>query len=90
MSVRIRLRRMGAKKRPFYRVVVADQRAARNGRFIDTLGYYDPCAETPQLHLDEAKVAHWLRCGAQPSDTTKVLLKKSGLLETASDPLQPR
>lgn len=80
MAVRIRLKRMGAKKRPFYRLVVADSRAARNGRFIDTLGYYNPIAEPVELQIDSEKALDWLEKGAQPSDTAKALLKKSGII----------
>lgn len=81
MAVRIRLKRMGAKKRPFYRLVVADSRAARDGRFIDHLGYYDPIAEPIQLKVDEEKALDWLRKGAQPSDTARDLLRKAGVWE---------
>ncbi len=81
MAVRIRLKRMGAKKRPFYRLVVADSRAARNGRFIDTLGYYNPIAEPAEISIDTEKALDWLAKGAQPSDTARALLKKSGVLD---------
>lgn len=81
MAVRIRLKRVGAKKRPFYRLVVADSRAARDGRFIDTIGYYNPIAEPSELTIDEEKALDWLRKGAQPSDTARSLLKKSGVME---------
>ena len=81
MSVRIRLRRMGAKKRPFYRIVVADSRTARGGRFIDQLGYYDPTTEPPTMKLDTEKAKMWLGRGAQPSDTARGLLKKIGIIE---------
>lgn len=81
MAVRIRLKRMGAKKRPFYRLVVADSRAARDGRFIDTIGYYNPIAEPSELTIDEEKALDWLKKGAQPSDTARSLLKKSGVME---------
>lgn len=81
MAVRIRLKRMGAKKRPFYRLVVADSRAARNGAFIDTLGYYNPIADPVELEVDEEKALEWLQKGAQPSDTAKSLLTKSGVME---------
>ncbi|HOB08415.1 MAG: 30S ribosomal protein S16 [Limnochordia bacterium] len=80
MAVRIRLKRMGAKKRPFYRLVVADSRAARDGRFIDTLGYYNPITEPAQIEIDKEKALSWLKKGAQPSDTARALLKKSGVL----------
>ncbi len=81
MAVRIRLKRMGAKKRPFYRLVVADTRAARNGRFIDTLGFYDPLEEPAQIVVDEDKAIDWLQKGAQPSDTAKQLLAKVGVMD---------
>ncbi|HKM17269.1 MAG: 30S ribosomal protein S16 [Firmicutes bacterium] len=81
MAVRIRLKRMGAKKRPFYRLVVADARAARDGRFIDTLGYYNPITDPAQIEIDKEKALSWLKKGAQPSDTARALLKKSGVLD---------
>ncbi|NLK07615.1 MAG: 30S ribosomal protein S16 [Firmicutes bacterium] len=81
MAVRIRLKRMGAKKRPFYRLVIADQRAARNGRFIDTVGYYDPLEEPAKIVIDEEKALDWLQKGAQPSDTAKHLLTKVGVMD---------
>lgn len=81
MAVRIRLKRMGAKKRPFYRLVVADSRAARDGRFIDILGYYNPIAEPAEISIDTEKALDWLAKGAQPSDTARALLKKSGVLD---------
>lgn len=80
MSVKIRLRRMGAKKRPFYRVVVADSRCARDGRFIETLGYYNPCVEPSDVKIDADRAKHWLSVGAQPSDTAAALLKKQGII----------
>ncbi|NLJ86082.1 MAG: 30S ribosomal protein S16 [Firmicutes bacterium] len=81
MAVRIRLRRMGAKKRPFYRLVVADSRTARNGRFIDILGYYDPLEEPVKIVVDEDKAIDWLQKGAQPSDTARYLLTKVGVMD---------
>lgn len=81
MAVRIRLKRMGAKKQPFYRLVVADSRAARDGRFIDQLGYYNPIAEPAEIAIDEEKALDWLRRGAQPSDTARDLLRKAGVWE---------
>ncbi len=83
--VRIRLRRMGAKKRPFYRMVVADQRTARGGRFIEILGYYDPTTEPPVLNVKQDRIEHWLGEGAQPSDTVRALLKKIGMLGGMSE-----
>lgn len=81
MAVRIRLKRMGAKKRPFYRLIVADSRAARDGRFIDQLGHYNPISEPAQISVDEEKTLEWLRRGAQPSDTARDLLRKAGVWE---------
>lgn len=81
MAVKIRLRRMGAKKRPFYRLVVADSRAPRDGRFIETLGYYNPCVDPAELKIDNDRAAYWLGCGAQPSDTAVALLKKQGVYD---------
>lgn len=77
MAVKIRLRRMGAKKAPFYRVVVADSRYPRDGRFIEEIGYYNPLQEPPVIKIDEEKVQKWISNGAQPTDTVKALLKKS-------------
>ncbi len=79
--VRIRLRRMGAKGRPFYRVVVADQKAARDGRFVEQIGTYDPLPDPPAVKIDEARALHWLRNGAQPSDPVAHLLKNAGVLD---------
>lgn len=72
---------MGAKGRPFYRVVVADSRAARNGRFIESIGYYDPLTEPVTIKIDGDKAVEWLGKGAQPSDTARALLKKEGILD---------
>ena len=74
--VKIRLRRMGAKKAPYYRVVVADSRSPRDGRFIEELGTYDPMAEGNKLNLDVERVEYWVSQGAQPTDTVRGLLKK--------------
>ncbi|MGZ8585045.1 MAG: 30S ribosomal protein S16 [Actinomycetota bacterium] len=81
MSVRIRLRRMGAKKRPFYRVVVADQRSPRDGRFIENIGKYHPLEDPSLIDIDEERALHWLRVGAQPSNTVRVLMTKVGIWE---------
>lgn len=81
MAVKIRLKRMGAKKAPFYRVVVADARAPRDGRFIEEIGYFNPLTEPAQVKIDEEKALKWLQTGAQPSDTVKALLRKEGILE---------
>lgn len=80
MAVKIRLRRMGAKKAPFYRIVVADSRYPRNGRFIEEIGYYDPMKEPAVLNVDNDKAAQWIKNGAQPTDTVRALLKKNGVL----------
>ena len=80
MSVKIRLRRMGAKKAPFYRVVVADSRYPRDGRFIEEVGYYNPLTEPAEIKLDAEKIEKWIANGAQPTDTVKALLKKNGVL----------
>ncbi len=78
MAVKIRLRRMGAKKAPFYRIVVADSRYPRDGRFIEEVGYYDPTKEPSVIKVDTEKVDQWMKNGAQPTDTVKALLKKVG------------
>ena len=78
--VKIRLRRMGAKKAPFYRVVVADSRFARDGRFIEEIGYYDPTKNPSVVKIDEEKANQWLSNGAQPTDTVRELLKKASVL----------
>ena len=80
MAVKIRLRRMGAKKAPFYRVVVADSRFPRDGRFIEEIGYYDPTKDPAVIKIDGEKAQKWIANGAQPTDTVKVLLKKNGTL----------
>lgn len=80
MAVKIRLRRMGAKKAPFYRIVVADERYPRDGRFIDEIGYYDPTKEPSVVKVDADKAKTWLANGAQPTDTVKGILKKEGVL----------
>ncbi len=80
MALKIRLRRMGAKKAPFYRIVVADSRYPRDGRFIEELGYYDPTKEPSVLKVDDEKAKSWIANGAQPTDTVKALLKKNGTI----------
>ena len=80
MAVKIRLRRMGAKKAPFYRVVVADSRFPRDGRFIEEIGYYNPMTQPAEIKVDGERAKYWLTCGAQPTDTVRVLLKKSNIL----------
>jgi len=72
---------MGAKKHPFYRIVVANSTESRDGRFIDTIGHYDPCVDPPAIKLDEEKALRWLGHGAQPTDITRSLLKKQGVLD---------
>ncbi|HLB63178.1 MAG TPA: 30S ribosomal protein S16 [Actinomycetota bacterium] len=79
MSTRIRLMRMGAKKRPFYRVVVADQRSPRDGRFIENIGKYHPLEDPSLIEIDEERAIHWLRVGAQPSESVLNLLSKAGI-----------
>ena len=79
MSTKIRLRRMGAKKAPFYRVVVAYSRSPRDGRFIEEIGYYNPIVEPAELKIDEEKALKWLATGAEPSETVKQLLKTTGI-----------
>ncbi|NLK38595.1 MAG: 30S ribosomal protein S16 [Epulopiscium sp.] len=80
MAVRIRLKRLGAKKAPFYRIVVADSRTSRNGKSIAEIGYYDPTKEPVVLKVDAEEANKWLATGAQPSDTAKALLKKAGVI----------
>ncbi len=80
MAVKIRLRRLGAKKAPFYRVVVADSRYPRDGRFIEEVGTYNPLTNPSVFEVDADKVKAWIANGAQPTDTVKVLLKKNGIL----------
>ena len=81
MAVKIRLKRMGMKKHPFYRIVVADVRSPRDGRFIEEIGYYDPMQQPAEIKVDNEKAATWMKNGAQPTDTVRVLLKKSGAIE---------
>ena len=80
MSVKIRLKRMGMKKKPFYRVVVADERCPRDGRFIEEIGYYNPISAPVDLKIDNEKAAQWMKNGAQPTDTVRALLKKTGAI----------
>ncbi|MBE7027034.1 MAG: 30S ribosomal protein S16 [Ruminococcaceae bacterium] len=80
MAVKIRLRRMGAKKAPFYRVVVADSRYPRDGRFIEEIGTYNPMVEPAEVKIDAEKTKQWIANGAQPTDTVKSLLKKANIL----------
>ena len=79
MAVKIRLRRMGQKKAPFYRIVVADSRSPRDGRFIDEIGYYDPTKEPSEIRVDEEAAKKWLANGAQPTQTVEKILKAAGI-----------
>ena len=81
MAVKMRLRRMGAKRTPFYRVVVADSRYPRDGRFIEEIGTYNPMTNPAEIKIDAEKAEQWLKNGAQPTDTVKVILKKSGVIK---------
>ena len=81
MAVKIRLRRMGAKKAPFYRVVVADSRYPRDGRFIEEIGTYNPLTDPATINIDSEKAKKWIGNGAQPTDTVKDILKKSGVID---------
>lgn len=85
MAVKIRLRRMGAKKNPFYRVVVADSRAPRNGRFIEEIGYYNPLTEPKTVKIDNEKAMNWLNNGAKPTDTVDRLFKENGVYNVAEE-----
>lgn len=84
MATKIRLQRGGAKKRPFYQVVIADERSRRDGRFIENVGYYDPTKKPAVIKLNAEKVVAWLGKGAQPTDTVYQILKQQGLLEQAA------
>ena len=81
MSVKIRLKRMGMKKKPFYRVVVSDSHSPRDGRFIEEIGYYDPMTKPAEIKVDNERAQYWLGVGAQPTDTVRILLKKTGAIE---------
>jgi small subunit ribosomal protein S16 len=81
MATRIRLKRMGAHKAPFYRVVVSDSRSPRDGRFIEEIGYYNPVAQPAVVNIDEEKAMKWLQTGALPSDTVRSLFSKQGLMK---------
>jgi len=78
--VKIRLKRMGAHKKPFYRIVVADSRTPRDGRFIEEIGYYDPMKKPADVKIDEEKAKKWMSTGAQPTETVKRLFKNSGII----------
>ena len=81
MSVKIRLKRMGMKKKPFYRVVVSDARSPRDGRFIEEIGYYNPMTKPAEIKINNDRAQYWLGVGAQPTDTVRILLKKTGAIE---------
>ncbi len=81
MAVKIRLKRIGTKKVPFYRVIVADEKAPRNGKFIEEIGYYNPLTDPADIKIDADKAQKWLANGAQPTDTVRVLLKKSDIIK---------
>ena len=81
MAVKIRLKRLGAKKSPFYRVVVADERSPRDGKFIEEIGYYNPLTNPAEVKIDADKANTWIKNGAQPTETVKALLKKNGIID---------
>ena len=81
MAVKIRLKRLGAKKSPFYRVVVADERSPRDGKFIEEIGYYNPLSNPVDIKIDAEKASKWLANGAQPTETVRSLLKKSEIIK---------
>ena len=81
MAVKIRLKRMGSNKKPFYRIVVADSRSPRDGKFIEEIGYYNPVSQPKQVKINDEKAVKWLSNGAQPTDTVKTLLTKNGVME---------
>ncbi len=80
--IKLRLRRMGAKKRPSYRIVVADSRSPRDGRFIETVGLYDPLTDPATVRVDEERARHWLSVGAQPTDTVRDILRRAGIVDS--------
>ncbi|MGL4913673.1 MAG: 30S ribosomal protein S16 [Romboutsia sp.] len=81
MAVKIRLKRMGSNKKPFYRIVVADSRSPRDGKFIEEIGFYNPISQPKQVKINDEKAVKWLSNGAQPTDTVKTLLVKNGVME---------
>ncbi len=81
MAVKIRLKRIGAKKAPFYRVIVADERSPRNGKFIDEIGYYNPLTNPADIKIDAEKATKWIQNGAQPTETVRSLLKKTEIIK---------
>jgi small subunit ribosomal protein S16 len=88
MAVRIRLKRIGAKKSPFYRIVVADSRSPRDGKFIEEIGTYNPLTEPAKISIDEEKALEWMQKGAKPSDTVRSLFSKAGLMTKLHDSKQ--
>ncbi|HEY8424044.1 MAG TPA: 30S ribosomal protein S16 [Clostridia bacterium] len=90
MAVKIRLTRMGAKKSPFYRIVVADSRSPRDGKVIEYIGYYNPIADPAEIKVDVEKAKDWLKKGAQPTDTVKSILIKAGAMEKPAKPAPPK
>lgn len=80
MAVKLRLKRMGAKKSPFYRIIAADAKAPRDGKFLEEIGYYNPIVEPPEIKIDPDKAQKWIKSGAQPTDTVRSLMKKAGIL----------
>ncbi|MBZ2173898.1 30S ribosomal protein S16 [Schnuerera sp. xch1] len=85
MAVKIRLKRMGAKKNPFYRIIVADSRSPRNGRFIEEIGYYNPLTNPKTVKIDDEKATNWLNNGAKPTDTVDRLFRENGIYEKDSE-----
>jgi small subunit ribosomal protein S16 len=79
VAVKIRLRRIGAKKKPIYRMVIADSRAPRDGRFIETVGHYNPLVDPPEITVDEERIRQWIRWGAQPTESVRSLLARVGV-----------
>ncbi|HVC22502.1 MAG TPA: 30S ribosomal protein S16 [Candidatus Dormibacteraeota bacterium] len=90
MAVKIRLKRMGAKKRPFYRVVVADARSPRDGRFIESVGFYDPLKNPKVFQVDDERIRHWMATGARPSDAVRELLERQGSLPATAHPVRTK
>ncbi|MCK8058091.1 MULTISPECIES: 30S ribosomal protein S16 [unclassified Fusibacter] len=85
MAVKIRMKRMGSNKKPFYRVIVADSRSPRDGRFIEELGFYNPLTEPAEIKINEERAIKWLKDGAQPTETVKMLLTKEGIIQKFKD-----
>ena len=85
MAVKLRLKRMGSKQKPFYRIVAADARSPRDGRFIETVGTYDPLKNPTEIKVDEEKALTWLNNGAQPTDTVRSILTESGIMKKYAD-----